>query len=231
MKKEKQNKVEKSIRIRKWFLTINQDANCYSQVLDICKNINCNYSIMLHDKDNEEQPHYHVVINYTDAKTFQQVQKHFDGAHIEDVKFMYKVCRYLLHLDDPEKYQYPITELLTNCNEVEYYIEQEDFIKLEQESLLENIQNGKVYNMTSCIQVYGMRQVNLYRNLIQELLKESKVLNPEQKLFNMGYEMGEEVAQNRANEVIGALEQNIEELESLIKLKQREIDELKSKLN
>lgn len=179
-------------RSRKWFITINEGAECYEEVITILKGVEkLNYSLILHNKDNEEQPHYHAVLNFVNQRTFEQVGKILKGAHIEVVGSMYLSCRYLLHLDETDKHHYDIEELITNCNEVEYYMTNDDYSKLDVETILESISTGKVYNMTSAIKTFGIRQVNTHRNLIKELIEEATRYQPTLNTFEQGYEMAE----------------------------------------
>ena len=99
---------EKEFKTRNWFITINQNAECFSKTLEILKGIpNLNYACILHDKDNEEQPHYHVCLMFDNARTFKTIQKKFSGAHIEVMESKFLSFRYLTHKDNPEKFQYP----------------------------------------------------------------------------------------------------------------------------
>lgn len=68
----------------------------------------------LHDKDTCEngepkKPHYHVMLLFESLKTPAQASEIFDkigGVGLEYVKTRRGYCRYLCHLDDPNKYQY-----------------------------------------------------------------------------------------------------------------------------
>lgn len=68
----------------------------------------------LHDKDTCEngdpkKPHYHVMLLFESLKTPAQAQEIFDkigGVGLEYVKTRRGYCRYLCHLDDPNKFQY-----------------------------------------------------------------------------------------------------------------------------
>lgn len=69
---------------------------------------------VLHDSDVDEhgeplKPHYHVLMRYDSLKTIQQVQADiaFTGIqYVEVVRSFRSMCRYLCHLDDPDKHQY-----------------------------------------------------------------------------------------------------------------------------
>lgn len=79
------------------------------------------YVRCLHDKDDKEdgvdaKPHYHYVVTFKDAKTISAAQAYFDRMGLEK-RFVWaitsalerkKAIRYLLHLDDPDKFQYPL---------------------------------------------------------------------------------------------------------------------------
>lgn len=69
----------------------------------------------MHDKDVFEdtgelkKPHWHVILIFTSLKSFKQVKEITDKLNtvepkkIADLEMM---IRYLIHFDDPEKYQY-----------------------------------------------------------------------------------------------------------------------------
>lgn len=167
----------KPTKTRNWFLTINQEAECFNEVIAITKNYEkCQYSLILHDKDNEEQPHYHLCILFDNARTFDQLQKKYRGAHIEIMESKYSAFRYLLHLDDTDKYQYEKSELIERGNNVEYYSTHDEYIKLDTESLLENIENGTIKTFIDSVRLFGVKQATTYRNTINQLLQEKDLL-------------------------------------------------------
>lgn len=75
----------------------------------------------LHDKDTTEdgtpkKPHYHIMLMFDSVKTRQQAEKIFrkiGGVGIEPVNSPRAYARYLCHLDNPEKAQYPIEEVVS----------------------------------------------------------------------------------------------------------------------
>ena len=162
---------EKEIRTRNWFITINQNAECFAEFKETITCINkLTFAYILHDKDIQTEPHYHCVLKYEDAKTFGMIQKHFKGAHIEPAESMYKCCRYLIHLDDPDKFQYSTTEVVDTQNLFGYYVQHDDHLKLDEFTLIENVENGTIINIVDAIKLFGLKQVNLYRNTINEVL-------------------------------------------------------------
>lgn len=74
----------------------------------------------LHDKDLDptgelKKPHYHVILCFDSVKTVEQAQEVFDiigGVGCEVVKSLRAYARYLCHLDNPDKAQYNIDDVL-----------------------------------------------------------------------------------------------------------------------
>ena len=162
-------------RTRNWFLTINQEASCYYELKAILVNNGStfkHYAYILHDKDNEEQPHYHLCLEYKNARTFTQVKSMFEGAHVEDMEYKNMSYQYLIHKNDPEKYQYPIDNVMTL--EKDYYtlmLNNNEYDKLDTTTLIEAINSG-IHTYTELILKFGLNQVNMYHNLINKLFNE-----------------------------------------------------------
>ena len=75
----------------------------------------------LHDKDinpngEPKKPHYHVMAMYDGKKSKQQAEeffKSFGGVGCETVSSLRGYARYLCHLDNPEKAQYCVSDVLS----------------------------------------------------------------------------------------------------------------------
>lgn len=73
----------------------------------------------LHDKDvnpdgQPKKPHYHFLVMYDGVKSIEQAQEFFKklgGVGCEKVSSLRGQARYLCHLDNPDKYQYPIEDV------------------------------------------------------------------------------------------------------------------------
>lgn len=75
----------------------------------------------LHDKDMDgkdktklKKAHYHVLLMYEGVKTQEQVKQVLEkigGVGLEHVGSLRGYARYLVHADNPEKYQYNINEV------------------------------------------------------------------------------------------------------------------------
>lgn len=77
----------------------------------------------LHDKDINpggeiKKPHYHVVVMFEGKKSIEQVTdlfSSFGGVGCEKVNSIRGYARYLVHLDNPEKAQYSISDVRALC--------------------------------------------------------------------------------------------------------------------
>lgn len=77
----------------------------------------------LHDKDinpdgTPKKPHYHIVLAFNGVKTKEQAQAIFNtiGAiNCQPVNDLVGYCRYLIHMDNPEKYQYSANDVKSLC--------------------------------------------------------------------------------------------------------------------
>lgn len=77
----------------------------------------------LHDKDKnptgeDKKAHHHVVLAFEGPKTKEQAEaifKSIGGVGCEVVQSLRGYARYLCHLDNPEKHQYPIDEVRSLC--------------------------------------------------------------------------------------------------------------------
>ena len=165
----------KEQRTRNWFLTINKEANCFSELKAILVNNGStfkHYAYILHDKDNEEQLHFHLCLEYKNARTFTQVKAMFEGAHVEEMEYKNISYQYLIHKNDPDKYQYSIDNVMTL--EKDYYslmLNNNEYDKLDTTTLIEAINSG-IHTYTELILKFGLNQVNMYHNLINKLFNE-----------------------------------------------------------
>lgn len=80
------------------------------------------YAYIIHDKDNKEDgslksPHIHIAIKFNNAQNFDYIAKWFgvQSSQVCTVKGAWKdVLLYLTHANALEKYQYPISDVVSN---------------------------------------------------------------------------------------------------------------------
>lgn len=95
----------KEKRIRKWFV-----KTATFDLLSLEDSNVLTYAYIFHDKETTT-PHYHICIEFKDGKTMSAV-KRFLSADITSTADVWNTdgaLRYLIHADQPEKYQYPIS--------------------------------------------------------------------------------------------------------------------------
>ena len=82
----------------------------------------------LHENDvtptgEPKKPHWHVILRFSSVKDEAQVKEvvaTFGGVGVERVKDLRQYARYLCHLDNPDKAQYP-REAVTCIGGIDYY--------------------------------------------------------------------------------------------------------------
>lgn len=92
----------------------------------------------LHDKDKNpdgklKKAHWHVVLVFDGKKSFDQIKALTDsiGSPIpQRVESIRGMIRYLIHKDNPEKYQYPKEEIETHGVDIEKYFLMSDAARL-----------------------------------------------------------------------------------------------------
>lgn len=109
-------------RVRSYFLTINKNAECFDNLRElVAKTIGVNdyYAYILHDRDVKEtgeimEPHYHLLLVFKNARSFDTIQRTFIGAHIEQTLNIVSAVNYLIHNGKPNKYAYDRSAIVTN---------------------------------------------------------------------------------------------------------------------
>jgi hypothetical protein len=75
------------------------------------------YAYILHDKDSDSKPHYHVAVRLNHANDSKYVARWFGvkEQYVEKVKGRWSdMLKYLIHQNAPEKYQYEESEVKSN---------------------------------------------------------------------------------------------------------------------
>ena len=109
-------------RVRSYFLTINKGAECFANLADlIAKAVGTNdyFAYIKHDKDTKETgetvaPHYHLLLVFKNARSFETIQRVFKGARIEETLNIVSAVNYLVHNGKPNKYAYDKSAIVTN---------------------------------------------------------------------------------------------------------------------
>ena len=128
-------------RVRSYFLTINKNAECFDNLADLVAKAtgpNDYFAYILHDKDTKEtgeivEPHYHLLLVFKNARSFETIQRSFVGAHIEETLNIVSAVNYLIHNGKPTKYNYEKSAIVTNSknwlNSKFQVVKREEFIE------------------------------------------------------------------------------------------------------
>lgn len=131
-----------SVRSRHFAMILYVDLPTLYRLLRIYNNRIVRYAFIVHDKchyledyinDNnelvhsageKERVHIHLLLSLYNPTTFSAVRKLFitenDKPMVEVVSDLCSMFRYLIHKDNPEKYQYDINEV--ESNDLDYYL-------------------------------------------------------------------------------------------------------------
>lgn len=131
MAKNKKNKLDPDGGDRKFVMLIYEDSETYDwhEVLARVMEYSDQWAYIRHDKDIDsvqrdgvevqeiKKPHYHVCMRFKTPRIRQTVANNLgiEKNYIQRaVKGWKAVNRYLIHLDDDDKYQYPWYDVCTN---------------------------------------------------------------------------------------------------------------------
>lgn len=135
--------------MKKNFLTLesqltNAFITCYPESFDIKaylqdhKHEIVSYAYIKHDKDVDSdgqllKPHYHILIKWLKSKHVKNILNAFglslsqfinsDEKPVQAVKDVSLVLQYLIHKNNPEKYQYSKDEIISYGYELDYHLQ------------------------------------------------------------------------------------------------------------
>lgn len=86
------------------------------------------YWYIMHDKDKMEEseelkkPHVHLVVQTPRKMSLKTIgtRLQVESNYIQPVDSLYGMLRYLCHMDDPDKYQYPAEDVKSNYKYIDY---------------------------------------------------------------------------------------------------------------
>lgn len=174
-----------SPKYRDFFITINQEAECYENVLDIVKELNIKlYAFIIHDKDEmidengvktgvKKPTHKHLMMELKNPVSFNAMQNRFKGAHIDIPKYKKSAYQYLVH-NSPNsrgvKYQYDTEAIISNdLQAVKYIIETETSEVFKQNMFLVYIVQG-VRTAYQFVKRFGLDAYKQYWRPYSEML-------------------------------------------------------------
>lgn len=155
------------LRSENWTLTLYTDNEADKRILEyIIKNFN--YAYILHNKDiNKEtgevkKEHIHVVIKLENARTLKSITEelYIEENRVEKVRNFRKMIRYLIHMDNKEKYQYNKKDINSNIwDKIENYFKDNS----ESSDIKEIFEY--IYSVDRYIYFHEVLEYVLYNNL------------------------------------------------------------------
>lgn len=133
---------QKPKNYRHWLILLYDDTTSYDfkEVLRICKSQK-NWAYIKHQpEENEKKPHYHVILSFENARSKKSLSNKLGVPenYIDEIKSFRTMCRYLIHKDDEDKFQYSLDQVkVSKCFEREY-LKQFDDLESE-EDIINNI--------------------------------------------------------------------------------------------
>ena len=110
----------------------------------------------LHDKDvnpdgEVKKAHWHIILFFDGKKSFEQVQEITDALNApipQKTANAKGLVRYLIHMDNPEKYQYKRDEIVCHCGADidEYFALSSSSRRVELREMIEFISDSKIDN-------------------------------------------------------------------------------------
>jgi hypothetical protein len=117
------------------------------------------YAIITHDKDllpnGQIKPaHFHCVLTFSNAKTIKSIADCIgvEMQYVEKIRTTTKSARlYLIHRNNPEKYQYTPEEVKASFDYVSYV--DDCPVKQKRESIAQRIESGEIKQYNLCLYV------------------------------------------------------------------------------
>ena len=167
---------------RNWFIEVNPGAKVYTEAIDeLQATIELTkpmfYALICHDNDIEDNKpklkHYHFLVKYQNARSFQSMQKHFEGAHIEKANSVPMCVQYLIHQNNPEKAVYLPSDIITNNADLlqHYLLDFAVYETFNPNNIIDYIEIDGTRGYVQFVVRFGVDQVRKYRSDIIELSK------------------------------------------------------------
>lgn len=172
-----------------WFLTINKNAQCYNDFIDIINELTIKYpyfeySYIYHTKkeidDIYEENHIHLVVYWKNqVRSFNTMKKLFNGAHIEltNRQRYYRCIQYLIHKNDVNKTKYLLSDIKSNMNNIElqdvinsYGYHYELFESQKLEEYITSCLSSSKPNIYYFFERFGIDAIKPYYFIIKDLL-------------------------------------------------------------
>lgn len=104
------------------------------------------YWFIEHNPDDEDNnPHFHIVISFKTHSRFATVKSKFPFANIVPAKSVRNTVQYLIHLNDQSKAQYEWEDIVTNCGDMSpFKVQSRSQQAVAMQSVYDMIESGEL---------------------------------------------------------------------------------------
>lgn len=136
---ESEEVVEK--RYRHFMILLYPEWDNFSEILQDIKGSFKNYAYIKHMPEEEEKKeHIHLILSLDNPRSEQSLAKRLqiDVRFVRHIKSLRGSCRYLVHMDNEDKYQYDLSQVIISKSFNSTYFKSFDDL-LSDDEILDNI--------------------------------------------------------------------------------------------
>lgn len=141
-KKEKTSSEEvEEKRYRNFMILLYPEWDNFKQILGDLKGSFKNYAYIKHFPEEEEKKeHFHFILSLDNPRSIKSLSKRIEVPEnlVRNCKSLRGSCRYLIHIDDEDKYQYNLDQVVVSRSFKSTYFKSFDDL-LSDEEILDNI--------------------------------------------------------------------------------------------
>lgn len=128
-------------RYRHFMLLLYPEWGSYNEILQDIKGSFKNYAYIKHmPEEDEKKEHVHLILSLDNPRSEESLAKRLeiDKRFVRHIKSLRGSCRYLVHMDNEEKYQYDLDQVIVSKSFKSTYFKSFDDL-LSDEEILDNI--------------------------------------------------------------------------------------------
>lgn len=130
-------------RYRHFAILLYPEWQNFNNILNDIKGNFKNYAYIKHiPEEKEKKEHIHLILSLDNPRTIESLSKRLEiPKHlIENIKSLRGACRYLIHKDNEDKFQYDLSQVIVSNSFKKTYYKSFDDLESDDE-ILENIYN------------------------------------------------------------------------------------------
>lgn len=128
-------------RYRHFMILLYPEWDNFKDILQDIKGSFKNYAYIKHSPEEEEKKeHFHLILSLDNPRSIDSLSKRLDIPKnlIQNIKSLRGSCRYLVHRDNEDKYQYDIDQVIVSKSFQSTYLKSFDDL-ISDDEILDNI--------------------------------------------------------------------------------------------